>query len=219
MIRKQNQTHPFNSKAFLTKVGIGKTTLKHKKKQIIFSQGDGADAVFYTLEGKVKLTVVSQRGKEAVVGVLGRSSFFGEACLAGQYFRSATATSLGDSTIIRIEKSAMIRELHEDHIFSDLFMAHLLSRNLRIEEDLMDQLFNSSEKRLARTLLLMAQYGKESKIGAIIPKISQEALAKMIGTTRLKVSFFMNRFEKLGFIDKNGGLRIHSSLLNIVLND
>jgi CRP/FNR family cyclic AMP-dependent transcriptional regulator len=175
MIRTQKQIRPFNSKAFLTKFVIGKTTLKHKKEQIIFAQGDGADAVFYTLEGQVRLTVVSQRGREAVVGVLGRSNFFGEACLAGQHFRNATATSIGDSTIIRIEKSAMIRILHDDHIFLDLFMVHLLSRNLRIEEDLVDQLFNSCEKRLARNLLLMAQYGKESKIGVIIPKISQEA--------------------------------------------
>ncbi|MHB8483002.1 MAG: Crp/Fnr family transcriptional regulator [Nitrospiria bacterium] len=209
----------FNSKIFLKTVGSGKTILKFQKKQIIFSQGDAADAVFYILEGKVQLSVVSQKGKEAIVAILERGDFFGEACLTGQLIRMKTATSMAESEIVRIEKSAMIRVLHDEPVFSELFMVHLLSRNLRIEEDLVDQLFNSSEKRLARILLLLAHFGKESKIETIIPKISQETLAEMIGTTRSRVSFFMNKFEKLGFIDKNGGLRVHSSLLNIVLHD
>jgi CRP-like cAMP-binding protein len=217
MARKQ--TIHFDSKTFLTKVGSGKTILKSRKKQIIFSQGDAADAVFYLLEGRVKLTVISPKGKEAVVAILGRADFFGEACLAGQLVRIATATSMEDSTIVRIEKNAMIRVLHEEPTFSELFMSYLLSRNIRIEEDLVDQLFNSSEKRLARVLMLLAHYGKESKTEPIIPKISQETLADMVGTTRSRISFFMNKFRKLGLIDYNGGLKIHSSLLNIVLHD
>jgi CRP-like cAMP-binding protein len=213
------QTIQFDSKTFLTKVGSGKTILKSRKKQIIFSQGDAADAVFYLLEGRVKLTVISPKGKEAVVAILGRADFFGEACLAGQLVRIATATSMEDSTIVRIEKNAMIRVLHEEPTFSELFMSYLLSRNIRIEEDLVDQLFNSSEKRLARILLLLAHFGKESETEPIIPKISQETLADMVGTTRSRISFFMNKFRKLGLIDYNGGLKIHSSLLNIVLHD
>jgi CRP-like cAMP-binding protein len=218
MARKQ--TIHFDSKTFLTKVGSGKTILKSRKKQIIFSQGDAADAVFYLLEGRVKLTVISPKGKEAVVAILGRADFFGEACLAGQLVRIATATSMEDSTIVRIEKSAMIHVLHEEPTFSELFMSYLLSRNIRIEEDLVDQLFNSSEKRLARILLLLAHFGKESNnVDLLIPKISQETLADMVGTTRSRVSMFMNKFRKLGFIEYNGGLKIHSSLLNIVLHD
>jgi len=217
MARKQ--TMLFDPKAFLTIVGNGKTILKFRKKQIIFSQGDAADAVFSILEGKVKLTVISPKGKEAVVAVLGRESFFGEACLAGQLVRIATATSMEDSTIVRIEKNAIIRVLHEEPAFSELFMSHLLSRNIRIEEDLVDQLFNSSEKRLARILVLLAHFGKESKTEAIVPKISQETLADMVGTTRSRISFFMNKFRKLGLIDYNGGLKIHSSLFKIVLHD
>ena len=214
------QTIQFDSKTFLTKVGSGKTILKLRKKQIIFSQGDAADAVFYLLEGKIKLTVISQKGKEAIVAVLGRADFLGEACLAGQLVRMATATSMEDSTIVRIEKSAMIRVLHEEPTFSELFMSHLLSRNIRIEEDLVDQLFNSSEKRLARVLLLLAHFGKESNnVDILIPKISQETLADMVGTTRSRISFFMNKFRKLGLIEYNGGLKIHSSLLNIILHD
>jgi CRP/FNR family cyclic AMP-dependent transcriptional regulator len=212
------RTIPFDSKTFLAIVGSGKTVLKVRKKQIIFAQGDAADAVFYILEGKVKLTVVSQKGKEAVVAVLERGAFLGEACLTAQPVRLATATSMDDATIVRIEKSAMIRVLHEEPTFSELFLSYLLSRNIRIEEDLVDQLFNSSEKRLAR-ILLLAHFGKESKTELIIPKISQETLAEMIGATRSRVSFFMNKFKKLGFIDNNGGLRVHSSLLNIVLHD
>jgi CRP-like cAMP-binding protein len=221
MARKQINKRAllFDPKTFLTIVGIGKTILKSRKKQIIFSQGDAADAVFYLLEGKVKLTVVSPKGKEAVVAVLGRANFFGEACLAGQLVRIATATSMEDSRIVRIEKNAMIRVLHEESTFSELFMSYLLSRNIRIEEDLVDQLFNSSEKRLARILLLLAHVGKESKTEPIIPKISQETLADMVGTTRSRISFFMNKFRKLGFIEYNGGLHVHSSLLDIVLHD
>jgi len=217
MARKR--TMLFDPKTFLTIVGSGKTILKSRKKQIIFSQGDAADAVFYLLEGKIKLTVISQKGKEAIVAVLGRGDFFGEACLARQLVRIATATSMDDSTIVRIEKNAMIRVLHEEATFSELFMSHLLSRNIRIEEDLVDQLFNSSEKRLARVLVLLAHFGKESKTEPIIPKISQETLADMVGTTRSRISFFMNKFRKLGLIEYNGGLRIHSSLLNIILHD
>ncbi len=213
------RTVPFNPKTFLAIVGSGKTILKSRKKQIIFSQGDPADAVFYIQEGKVKLTVISQKGKEAVVAILGRADFFGEASLAGQLVRIATATSMVDSTIARIEKNAMIRVLHEEPAFSELFMSYLLSRNVRIEEDLVDQLFNSSEKRLARILVLLAHFGKESKTESIVPKISQETLADMVGTTRSRISFFMNKFRKLGLIDYNGGLQIHSSLLNIILHD
>jgi CRP/FNR family cyclic AMP-dependent transcriptional regulator len=209
----------FNSKTFLTKVGKGKTLLQLRKKQTLFSQGDVSDAVFYLLEGKVKLTVVSQKGKEAVIALLAKEEFFGEACLTGQQIRTATATSIDNATVVRIEKAAMVRMLHDEPDFSELFMAYLLGRNIRIEEDLVDQLFNSSEKRLARILLLLAHVGKESKAERIIPKISQETLADMVGTTRSRVNSFMNKFRKLGFIEYNGGLKIHSSLLNIVLHD
>ncbi|HET6892181.1 MAG TPA: Crp/Fnr family transcriptional regulator [Pyrinomonadaceae bacterium] len=217
MARKRSM--PFNPKTFLTKVGSGKTILTSGKDHIIFSQGDAADAVFYLQEGKVKLTVVSQQGKEAVVAILERGTFFGEACLAGQLVRTATVTSLEDSAIVRIDKSAMIRVLHDEPTFSELFLSYLLSRNIRIEEDLVDQLFNSSEKRLARVLLLLAHFGKEGKPEPIVPKISQETLAEMVGTTRSRVSFFLNKFRKLGFIAYNGGLHVHSSLLGIVLHD
>lgn len=210
---------PFNPKTFLTKVGSGKTILQCRKKQIIFSQGDAADSVFYIQEGKVKLTVVSQQGKEAVIALLERGDFFGEPCLVGQPVRLTTATALETSTIVRIEKPAMIRMLHDEPTFSELFMSYLLSHNIRIQEDLVDQLFNSAEKRLARVLLLLAHFGKEGKPEPVIAKISQETLAEMIGTTRSRVSFFMNKFRKLGFIDYNGGLHVHSSLLNIVLHD
>lgn len=210
---------PFNANTFLAIVGGGKTILNSPKKQSLFLQGDAADAVFYIQSGKVKLTVVSPKGKEAVVAILGRADFFGEGCLAGQSVRMATAISMEDSTIVRIEKAAMISVLHEEPAFSELFMAYLLSRNIRIEEDLVDQLFNSSEKRLARVLLLLAHFGKEGKAELVIPKMSQETLAEMVGTTRSRVSFFLNKFKKLGFIEYNGELRVHSSLLNIVLHD
>jgi CRP-like cAMP-binding protein len=210
---------PFKPQTFLKQVGHGKTTLSSPKKQIIFSQGDTSDAVFYIQTGKIKLSVVSQQGKEAVIAVLEKDSFFGEGCLAGQLVCMATATAAEDSTLVRIEKTAMIRVLHNEPAFSELFLAYLLGRNIRIQEDLVDHLFNSSEKRLARVLLLMAQFGKEGKPEPVVPKVSQEMLAEMIGTTRSRVSFFMNKFRKLGFVYYNGGLHVHSSLLNIILHD
>ena len=208
-----------NLELFLTKVGKGKTSLLFHKKDTIFSQGDPADAVFYIQAGKAKLTVVSQQGKEAVIAMLERGAFLGEACLAGQAVRTATATALEDLSLVRIDKDAMIRVLHEEPVFAELFMGYLLAHTIRIEEDLVDQLFNSSEKRLARALLLLAHFGKEGKPETVIAKISQETLAEMIGTTRSRVSFFMNKFRKLGFIDYNGELHIHSSLLNVILHD
>ena len=210
---------PFNPQTFLAKVGHGKTTLQAPKEHLIFSQGDAADAVFYVRAGRVKLTVLSRQGKVAVVGILNHGSFFGEGCLVGQMARMATATALDESTIVRIEKAAMIRVLHDESSFSELFMAYLLSRNVRIQADLVDHLFNSTEKRLARILLLLAHYGKEGKPEPVIPKISQDTLADMVGTTRSRVSFFLNRFRKLGFIQYNGRMEVHSSLLNIVLHD
>ena len=215
----RTQSLPFDPQTFLAKVGSGKTSLTSPKKHTIFSQGDAAEAVFYIQAGKVKLTVVSKQGKEAVVAVLERGSFFGESCLAGQTVRSATATALEDSSLVRIDKDAMIRVLHEEPTFAELFIAYLLAHTLRVEADLVDHLFSSSEMRLARVLLLMAHFGKEGKPETVIAKISQETLAEMIGTTRSRVSFFMNKFRKLGFIDYNGELHVHSSLLNVVLHD
>ncbi len=209
----------FNPQKFLRQVGDGKTSLAPTKKQIVFSQGDAADAVFYIQAGRIKLTVVSSQGKEAVVAMLEPGSFFGEGCLAAQLVCMTTATAAEDSTLVRIDKQAMIRTLHDDPTFSALFLTYLLARNIRIQEDLVDQLFNSSEKRLARILILMAHFGKEGKPETVIPKISQETLAEMIGTTRSRVSFFLNRFRKLGFVHYNGGLHVHSSLLSIVLHD
>jgi len=188
-------------------------------KQTIFAQGDPTDAVFYVQTGKVRLTVVSNDGKEATIGILGEGEFFGEGALAGQPLRMGSAAAMTDCTILRIDKKAMMQALHREHELSDLFVAHLLARNIRYEEDLVDHLFNSSEKRLARTLLLLAHFGKEGTPETVVPKISQETLAEMIGTTRSRVSFFMNRFRKLGFIHYNGGLQVHSSLLNVVLHD
>jgi CRP-like cAMP-binding protein len=209
----------FDPNAFLTRIETGKTTREYRNRQLVFSQGDAADAVFYLQSGKVKLTVVSSRGKEAVIGVLERGSFFGEGCLAAQSLRMSTASAIQPSSIVRVGKSTMVRTLHREPEFAELFIAYLLSRNVRIEEDLVDQLFNSSEKRLARTLLLLAQFGKESRPETVIPKVSQETLAAMVGTTRSRVSFFMNRFRKLGFIHYNGGLQVHSALLTVVLRD
>lgn len=209
----------FDPKIFLTKVGNGTTILNSTKKKVLFSQGDAANAVFYVQAGRVKLTVVSPQGKEAVVGILEPGAFFGEGCLAGQVVCMATATALDSSTIARIDKVAMIRVLNDEPAFSALFVAYLLSHSIRIQEDLVDHLFNSAEKRLARILLLMAHFGKEGQPVPVIPQISQEMLADMIGTTRSRVSFFLNRFKKLGFIKYNGGLEVHSSLLNIVLHD
>jgi CRP/FNR family transcriptional regulator, cyclic AMP receptor protein len=209
----------FDPKIFLAKVGEGKTIAEYRKDQVIFSQGEVADAVFYIQKGKVKLTVISEQGKEAIVAFLEPGHFFGEGCLNGHPLRIATTTAMDECLITRITKAAMIATLHNEPDFSELFMSYLLDRNGRIEEDLVDQLFNSSEKRLARLLLLLANFGKQGKPEPIVGKISQETLAEMIGTTRSRVSFFMNKFRKLGFIEYNGNLEIHSSLLNVVLYD
>jgi CRP/FNR family transcriptional regulator, cyclic AMP receptor protein len=215
----QKRDAPLDLRTYLAKPRGG-ITKEHRKKQVIFSQGSPADAVFYIGKGKVKLTVLSARGKEAVVAILGNGDFFGEGSLAGQPLRMATATAMTECTILRVEKDTMIRMLHNEPAFSDLFVAHLLSRNVRIEEDLVDQLFNSSEKRLARILLLLARFGKDGQQHEpVVPKISQETLAEMVGTTRSRVSFFMNKFRKLGFIGYTGGLQVHSSLLGVVLHD
>ena len=218
-VSRKGGTVSFDSKTFLAKVGDGKTVSKYQKDQIIFSQGAAADAVFYILKGKIKLTVVSKRGKEAVVGILGLGHFFGEGCLNGHPLRVTTATAIDECLITRVAKTAMIATMHDEPKFSELFVADLLSRNSRIEEDLIDQLFNSSEKRLARLLLLLANFGKEDAPEPIVGKFSQEILAEMIGTTRSRVSYFMNKFRKLGYIQYNGKLEIHNSLLNVVLYD
>jgi CRP-like cAMP-binding protein len=204
---------------FLAKVGEGKTIANYRKDQIIFSQGEAADAVFYIQHGKVKLTVVSKHGKEAVVAILGPGHFFGEGCLNGHPLRIATTRAMDECMITRLEKATMIAAIHNELEFSELFMSYLLTRNSRIEEDLIDQLFNSSEKRLARLLLLLANFGKEGRPEPIVGKYSQETLAEMIGTTRSRVSFFMNKFRKMGLIEYNGKLEVHNSLLNVVLND
>jgi len=210
----------FDTKTFLSTIdGGGRKIAAFSKKQTIFVQGDSADAVFYIQKGKVRLTVVSKNGKEATIGILHEDSFFGEGCLTGQTLRLGSATAMTDCTVMRIEKKSMVEVLHREHEFSDMFVAYLLARNVRYEEDLVDQLFNSSEKRLARVLLLLAQFGKDGKPEVAIPKISQETLAEMVGTTRSRVSFFMNKFRKLGFIRYNGELEVHSSLLNVVLHD
>ena len=210
---------PFNPRTFLVKVGEGRSIGAYRKGQIVFSQGDRADAVFYIQKGKAKVTVISEQGKEAVVAILGPNEFFGEGCLAGQVQRIATVATMTESVIMRLEKAAIVRVIHQEPAFSEVFIAHLLGRTIRVEADLVDQLFNSSEKRLARLLLLLANFGKEGKPEPIIAKISQETLAEMIGTTRSRVSFFMNKFRKLGFIHYNGGIEVHSSLLNAVLHD
>ena len=211
----------FDPNTFLATIGEGRKIVLFPKKHRIFSQGNTADAVFYVQTGKVKLTVVSKSGKEATVGIFDEGDFFGEGSLAGQALRMGSATAMTDCAILRIDKEAMMQALHREHSLSDMFVAYLLTRNIRHEADLVDQLFNSSEKRLARILLLLAHFGKEGAPQTVIPKISQETLAEMIGTTRSRVSFFMNRFRKLGFIGYDGGsgLQVHSSLLNIVLHD
>ena len=210
----------FDPKRFLATIGQGRKVVAFPKKQAIFTQGDAADVVFYIQEGRVRLTVVSETGKEATLGILNKGDFFGEGGLAGQPLRMGSATSVTDCEIMRIDKKAMMRALHEEHSLSDLFTAYLLVRNIRYEADLVDQLFNSSEKRLARTLLLLAHFGKEGVPETVVPKISQETLAEMVGTTRSRVSFFMNRFRKLGFVDYGKrGLQVHSSLLGVVLHD
>jgi CRP/FNR family cyclic AMP-dependent transcriptional regulator len=217
--RAPQRTLPLHPKTFLPRVSEESSVASYRRKQVIFAQGDPADAVFYLQKGRVKLTVVSKQGKEAIVALLGADEFFGEGCMAGQPLRMSTTTATEDTTVLRFRKKVMVRLLHTDPRFSELFTAYLLSRNIRFEEDLVDQLFNSSEKRLARVLLLLAHFGKEGKREPVIPKISQETLAGMIGTTRSRVSHFMNKFRKLGFIHYNGGLLVHSSLLNIVLHD
>jgi CRP/FNR family cyclic AMP-dependent transcriptional regulator len=209
----------FDPKSFLAVVGEGRSIGEYRKDEIVMSQGDPADAVFYIQSGKVKVSVVSEQGKEAVVAMLGTNDFFGEGCLAGQPQRIATVATMTDSVIVRLEKAAIVRVIHQQPAFSGMFIAHLLARAIRVEADLVDQLFNSSEKRLARLLLLLANFGKEAKPEPILAKISQETLADMIGTTRSRVSFFMNKFRKLGFIDYKRGIEVHSSLLNVVLHD
>jgi CRP/FNR family transcriptional regulator, cyclic AMP receptor protein len=209
----------FDPKTFLANVGEGKTITNYRKGEVVFAQGEPANAVFYIQKGRVKLTVVSEQGKEAVIAILEPGHFFGEGCLNGHALRLATTTAMDDCVITRIAKTTMIATVHDEPNFSELFMAYLLQRNGRIEEDLIDQLFNSSEKRLARLLLLLANFGKEGRPEPIVGKISQETLAEMIGTTRARVSFFMNKFRKLGFIEYNGKLEVHNSLLNVVLYD
>src|SRR5579872_619571 len=217
--RNSKNGREFDPHAFLATIGEGRKAMLFPKKQTIFAQGDRADAVFYLQTGKVKLTVVSKTGKEATIGILSDGSFFGEGSLAGQPLRMGSAAAMTDCAVMRIDKKAMVDALHREHELSDLFVAYLLARNVRYEEDLVDQLFNSSEKRLARVLLMLAHFGKDGVPETVIPKISQESLAEMIGTTRSRVSFFMNRFRKLGFIHYNGGLEVHSSLLSVVLHD
>ena len=211
----------FDPKTFLSSMDDGRKIAALPKKQLIFVQGDSSDCVFHIQKGKIKLTVVSKTGKEATIGILDEGDFFGEGCLTGQPLRLCSATAMTDCSVMRIDKTSMMEVLHREHAFSDMFVAYLLTRTIRYEEDLVDQLFNSSEKRLARILLLLAHFGKESVPQTLVPKISQETLAEMIGTTRSRVSFFMNRFRKLGFIDYQAGddLQVHSSLLNIVLHD
>jgi CRP/FNR family transcriptional regulator, cyclic AMP receptor protein len=209
----------FDLQSFLVTEGEGKLRTRYVKDEAIFAQGDPADAIFYIHSGKVKLSVNSDTGKEAVIAILERGSYFGEGCLAGQKVRMSTATALAECSILQLAKTLVVRLLHDHPAFSETFLFFLLSRNIRIEEDLVDQLFNSSEKRLARVLLLLANFGKEGQPDLVIPKISQETLAEIVGTTRSRVSFFMNKFRKLGFIEYNGEIKVHSSLLNVVLHD
>ncbi|HEX9223016.1 MAG TPA: Crp/Fnr family transcriptional regulator [Candidatus Acidoferrales bacterium] len=216
---KLREKRAFNVQAFLDSAGLSRRIVQYRRSQKIYAQGDPATSVMYIQNGGVKLSVVNEVGKEAVVGILGPGDFFGEGCLAGQDVCMGTATAITPASVLIIEKSEMMRVLHTEHALSDRFMSYVLSRNIRIEEDLIDQLFNSSEKRLARTLLLLARYGKESQPQKMLPKVSQQMLAEMIGTTRTRVNFFMNKFRKLGFIRYNGGLHVHNSLLSVVLHD
>jgi len=217
--RREKPKSTFDLKRFLSETNAGATMAEYDENSVIFTQGEPADAIFHVHKGKVKLSVVSKQGKEAVIAIPGSGDFFGEGCLAGQPVRMSTAIAMSVCTVMRLNKADVVRVLHEEPVFSEAFVAHLLSRNIRIEEDLIDQLFNSSEKRLARVLLLLANFGKDDTTLTVIPKISQDTLAGIIGTTRSRVSFFMNRFRKLGLIEYNGGLKVHSSLLNIVLKD
>ena len=210
---------PFDPKVFLAKINGGRSVADYRKGQIVYTQGESADSVFYIQSGKVRKTVVSEQGKEAVIAILGIGDFFGEGCLTGEPLRLATVSAMTECVIVRIAKADITRVIHEEPAFAELFIAHLLSRNSRVEEDLVDQLFNSSEKRLARVLLLLANFGKEGRPEPIIAKISQETLAEMIGTTRSRVSHFMNKFRELGLIDYNGHIEVHSALLNVVLHD
>ena len=216
---KARKKRSFNVMAFLNTVGDGRTTATYRARQTVFSQGDPADSVFYIQEGKVKVCVTSEQGKEAVVALHGDGEFFGEGCLTGQPLRLAMVAAVTECVIMRLDKAAIVRVLHDEPKFSEMFMSYILARNARVEEDLVDQLFNSSEKRLARALLLLANFGKEGRPSPVIAKISQETLAEMIGTTRSRVSMFMNKFRKLGFIEYNGVLEVHNSLLNVVLHD
>ena len=216
----QKKAKPFDAKVFLANVGAGRTVQQYRPKQAIFSQGDRADAAFYIQEGKVRLSVLSKQGKEATIALLGTGDFLGEGCIASdQPLRLATATAITECSILRIEKSRMLRTLHEEHEFSDMFVGYLVERHSRTQADLVDQLFNSSEKRLARTLLVLSRVGKENHTETVIPRVSQETLAEMVGTTRSRVNFFMNKFRKLGFIDYNDGLEVNSSLLSVVLHE
>jgi CRP/FNR family transcriptional regulator, cyclic AMP receptor protein len=218
--RAKKQTKRFDPKAFLASAGVGRTVLRYRPKRAVFSQGEPADAVFYLQEGRVRLSVLSKQGKEATIALLGPGEFLGEGCIASdQPIRMATATAITDCSVLRIEKKRMLRTLHEEHGLSDLFVAHMVERHNRTQADLVDQLFNSSERRLARALLILSRVGKEDKSETVVPQISQETLAEMVGTTRSRVNFFMNKFRKLGFIKYNGGLQVNSSLLGVVLHD
>jgi CRP/FNR family cyclic AMP-dependent transcriptional regulator len=218
--RTRKQAKAFDPTAFLAHSGVGRTVRHYRPKQSIFSQGERADAVFYIQEGRVRLSVLSKQGKEATIALLGSGDFLGEGCIASdQPVRMATATALTDCSVLKVEKREMLRTLHGEHEFSDMFVAYVVERHNRTQADLVDQLFNSSEKRLARALLILARFGKEGRSEEVVPEISQETLAEMIGTTRSRVNFFMNRFRKLGLIDYNGGLQVHSSLLSFVLHE
>jgi CRP-like cAMP-binding protein len=214
-----NTVQRIDPQSFLASVRTGKSIVRYQQARPIFQQGDAADAVFYIEKGKVKITVVSKQGKEGVIAILEPGEFFGEGCLTGQPLRLETAGAMEECVIIRIEKDTMIHRLRDDPTFSQLFMSFLLSRNIQIEADLVDQLFNSSEKRLARVLMLLAHFGKDGKMEPVIPHINQEVLAARVGTTRSRINFFMNKFRKLGFIEYNGGLKVHSSLLNVIVHD
>jgi CRP-like cAMP-binding protein len=215
----RNKVQKFDPQPYLASVGAGRSNVTYQWGRPIFRQGDAADAVFYIQKGKVQITVVSEQGKEGVIAIQEAGEFFGEGCLAGQLLHMATASAMAECAIVRIEKDAMIRGLRDDPTFAQLFMAFLLSRNVQIEADLVDQLFNSSEKRLARILLLLAHFGKDGKMETVIPQINQEILAARVGTTRSRINFFMNKFRKLGFIEYNGTLKVHSSLLNVIVHD
>src|SRR3984893_12898161 len=216
---RSKKKHPFDAQAFLDSAGLARKVVEYRRSEKIYSQGESADNVLYIQKGGIKLSVVNEVGKEAVVAMLGPGDFFGEGGMAGQFVRMGTATAITPTTLLVIEKKEMIRVLHAEHAFSDRFLAYMLSRNIRIEQDLIDQLFNSSEKRLARTLLLLARYGKQDQPQKMLPKVSQETLAEMIGTTRSRVNFFMNKFKRLGFIRYNGGLHVDPSLLSVVLHE